>query len=183
MERQELMEKITENGCVISEFPPGFGAAPRNFPLRNRIISGLSRMTIVIEAAKRSGTLITADQALDNGRDVFVIPGNITSALSEGTNELIKQGCPIITNFEDVLFELGITYNKNGTEEFVKKMSRMLNPEEKAIYEHIGMEPVNAEDIARILDRDIQDIQYSLSLLELSGHIRKLPLAGYIREF
>lgn len=181
-ENKELMEKIIENGCVISEFPPGFTAAPKNFPLRNRIISGLSKITIVIEAAKRSGTLITADQALENGRDVFVIPGNITSALSEGTNELIKQGCPIITSFEDVLFELGITYNKNEKEKFVEKVSQMLQGEEKAVYDRIGMEPVNAEDIARVLNKAIQDIQYSLSLLELSGHIKKLPQAGYIRE-
>lgn len=88
------MERIIENGCVISEYPPGMPAVAKNFPNRNRIIAGLSKMVVVVEAGKRSGTIITADLALDYGREVYAVPGNVTSALSYGTNALIKQGCP-----------------------------------------------------------------------------------------
>ncbi len=180
-ENRALMERIIENGCVLSEYPPCFPISPRNFPVRNRIISGLSTITIVIEAARRSGTLITADQALENGRDVFVIPGNITSTFSEGTNDLIKQGCPIITNYQDVLFELGITYNENETRMFQKQMSQALEAEEKSVLNCIHEEPIHAEEIAGKLEMSIQDVQYTLSILELSGYIQKIPQAGYIK--
>lgn len=180
-ENRNLMERIIENGCVLSEFPPGYPPSPQNFPVRNRIISGLSSMTIVIEAAKRSGTLITADQALENGRDVFVVPGNVTSALSAGTNDLIKQGCPIITNYEDVLFELGITYTENETEKYKQQMTQSLDSQEKEVFDCLKQEPVCAEDIARKLKWSIQDVQYILSILELSGYIQKMPQAGYIK--
>ena len=116
-ENQELMERIIQNGCIISEFAPGMPAVPGNFPARNRIIAGLSKMVVVVEAGKKSGTLITADLALDYGRDVFVVPGNVTSALSKGTNELIKQGCPIITEGKDILEALGISYKEDEKEE------------------------------------------------------------------
>lgn len=178
-----LMEQITENGCVLSEYPPGMPAVPKNFPFRNRIISGLSRIVVVVEAGKRSGTLITADLALESGRDVFVVPGNVTSALSEGTNALIKQGCPIVTEGNDILFELGIAYQEKEKEAFRKKAGLSLEPEEEKVYGLIADgTPVTAETICRKLHMDIQEIQYILSLLELSGLVRKVPQAGYIRE-
>ncbi len=181
-EHKNLMERIIENGCVLSEYPPGVAAFSKNFPKRNRIISGLSSMTIVVEAGRKSGTLITADQALENGREVFVVPGNVTSPLSEGTNDLIKQGCPIITEFEDVLFELGIAYTEEEKQAFQKHMAENMQPEEQEVYQCIGKEAVDAETISRILHKNIQEIQYSLTLLEIAGHIRKLPQSGYIRE-
>ena len=181
-EHKNLMERIIENGCVLSEYPPGMAAFGKNFPKRNRIISGLSSMTIVVEAGRRSGTLITADQALENGREVFVVPGNVTSPLSEGTNDLIKQGCPIITEFEDVLFALGIAYTEEEKEAFQKHMAENMQKEEKEVYQCIGKEAVDAQTISRMLHKNIQEIQYSLTLLEIAGHIRKLPQSGYIRE-
>lgn len=111
-ENKELMERIIENGCVISEYPPGMPAVAKNFPNRNRIIAGLSKMVVVVEAGKRSGTIITADLALDYGREVYAVPGNVTSALSYGTNALIKQGCPIITEGSDILSALGMHIKK-----------------------------------------------------------------------
>ncbi len=178
-----LMERIIENGCIISEYPPGMPAVPKNFPFRNRIISGLSRIVVVVEAGKRSGTLITADLALESGRDVFVVPGNVTSALSEGTNALIKQGCPIVTEGNDILFELGIAYQENEKEAFRKKAGASLSPEEEKVYGMIeDGTPVAAETICRKLHMNIQEIQYILSLLELSGLVRKVPQTGYVRE-
>ena len=181
-ENQELMQRIAENGCVISEFPPGTPAMPGHFPSRNRIIAGLSKMVVVVEAGKKSGTLITADLALDYGRDVFVVPGNVTSALSKGTNELIKQGCPIITEGNDILDVLGISYNEEEKVKFKNKVAENISVEEKEVYVLIETEnPISAETLCHKLHKDIQDVQYILSLLELSGYITKIPQAGYIR--
>ena len=181
-ENQEVMERIAESGCVISEFAPGMPAMPGNFPSRNRIIAGLSKMVVVVEAGKKSGTLITADLALDYGRDVFVDPGNVTSALSKGTNELIKQGCPIITEGEDILIALGNAYKEEEKTKFKNKTAENISAEEKEIYDLIETEtPISAEILCRKLHKDIQDVQYILSLLELSGYIIKMPQAGYIR--
>lgn len=102
-ENIELANKIVENkGCIISEYPCGTKPDKMNFPARNRIISGISFGIIVVEAKEKSGTLITVDFALEQGRDVFVVPGNINSVNSVGTNELIKQGAKLISNYEDI---------------------------------------------------------------------------------
>ena len=182
-ENKELMQKIIENGCIISEFPPGTQAQPQHFPRRNRIIAGLSKMVVVVEAGRKSGTFITADLALDYGRDVFVVPGNVTSELSKGTNELIKQGCPIITEGADILEALGITYKEEEKVKFKIKTAENISAEEKEVYDLIETEtPISAESLCRMLHKDIQDIQYILSLLELSGYITKIPQAGYVRD-
>ena len=181
-ENQELMERIIQNGCIISEFAPGMPAVPGNFPARNRIIAGLSKMVVVVEAGKKSGTLITADLALGYGREVFVVPGNVTSALSKGTNELIKQGCPIITEGKDILEALGISYKEDEKVKFKIKTAENISDEEKEVYGLIETEiPISAETLCRKLHKDIQDVQYILSLLELSGYIIKIPQAGYVR--
>lgn len=180
-ENEGLMQRIIENGCVISEFPPGMPAVPKNFPSRNRIIAGLSKMVVVVEAGKKSGTIITADMALDYGRDVFVVPGNVTSALSYGTNELIKQGCPIITEGNDILMALGIAYKEEEKIKFKIKTAENISAEEQEVYSLIENEPISAETLCRRLHKNIQDVQYILSLLELSGYIKKIPQAGYVR--
>lgn len=106
-ENRNLANKIISGGgAIISEYPLGTKPEKANFPARNRIISGMSKGIIVVEAKKKSGTIITVDFALEQGRDVFVVPGNINSINSEGTNDLIKQGARLVTSFEDVLEEL-----------------------------------------------------------------------------
>lgn len=106
-ENIQLASKILKTeGAIISEFPLGTEPNKMNFPLRNRIISGLSKGVLVIESKKKSGTLITVDFALEQGRDVFVLPGNINSKCSEGTNELIKQGAKVVTNYMEILEEV-----------------------------------------------------------------------------
>lgn len=105
-ENRKLEREIVEKGgCIVSEYPLGTKPHKMNFPARNRIISGLSKGILVIEAKEKSGTLITVDFAIEQGRDVFVIPGNINSLNSKGTNELIKQGAKIVTCYEDILNE------------------------------------------------------------------------------
>jgi DNA processing protein len=104
----ELARRIVGAGAVVSEYPPGVEPAPWRFPARNRIIAGLALATVVVEARERSGALITADFALELGRDVFAVPGEITSALSAGTNDLVRQGAAPLTSVRDVLDVLGI---------------------------------------------------------------------------
>ena len=105
-ENEYLALKIIESGgCIISEYPLGTKPEKMNFPARNRIISGLCKAIIVVEAKEKSGTLITVDFALEQGRDIFVVPGNINSANSVGTNELIKQGAKLISNYNEIFLQ------------------------------------------------------------------------------
>ncbi|MGE4213643.1 MAG: DNA-processing protein DprA [Anaerotignaceae bacterium] len=179
-ENKSLMEEIGKTGCLISEYPPDTEATRYNFPQRNRIIAGISQGLIVVEAGKKSGTLITVDFALDDGRTVMTLPANITSKASEGTNELIKQGCPIVTCAEDVLFELGIEKMKKQQKN-EEKLDFDLSDEEKKIYGLIGSEAVTLEHITKMLKMPVQDIQYILTMLELGAAIQKLPGDKYIR--
>ena len=106
-ENIELARQIVKNGgCIISEYPPNEKPNKRNFPERNRIISGLSKGVIIVEASEKSGALITADFALEQGKEVFAVPGSIYSNMSVGTNKLIGQGAKLVTNFEDILNEI-----------------------------------------------------------------------------
>ncbi len=181
-ENKELMENIMLNGCIISEFAPQTKPQPSYFPLRNRIISGLSLATVVVEAKQKSGALITVDQALEQGRDVYAIPGNITSEYSKGTNELIQQGADLVTSATDILNLLKISKpheNSNIVEE--KKHVPALAPEEKLVYDCISLDPIQVEGLKEQLEINIQTIQYILTMLEISGHIKKLPGQRYIR--
>lgn len=179
VENRALYEKIINLGAVVSEHPPGTKPIPGFFPLRNRIISGLSCATIVIEAGKKSGTLITVGQALDQGRDVYAVPGNINNKLSEGTNNLIKQGANLISSYDDVLNSLGIKEEQN--EQILTKNGKDLAPDEKLVYDCISFEPVNVEALTIKLDMKLQIIQYILTMLELKEYIQKLPGQRYIR--
>ena len=204
-ENRELRDKIAKNGCVISEYPPGVPPHARHFPARNRIISGLSHLLIVVEAAKRSGTLITVDQALEQGRSVMAVPGNITNEYSQGTNSLIKQGAEPVCSTEDILEVLGLdnlvvqtrlidddwdtpqnTQEKNfkkfsgkNPEKIVPETATSIAPEEKLVYDVLDFVPQSLEDIVVKTNSEVYLIQYLLTMLELKGFIRKLPGARY----
>ena len=172
-----LRENIIYNGCVISEFAPGTNPYPTNFPIRNRIISGISEAILVIEAAKRSGTLITVGQALDQGRDVFALPGNINNIMSQGTNDLLKDAAFPLTDIKDVLFNLGINENKEN----VYNEEELLLPDEKIIYELIMSEPISIDEIIIKSNLQIQIVQYCVTMLELKGLVQKIAGQRYIR--
>jgi DNA processing protein len=113
-ENRYLMEQIVQKGAVISEYPPGTRPMPQNFPARNRIISGISEGVVIVEAGVNSGSLITANFALDQGREVFAVPGNIDSINSVGTNKLISEGAKLIASVHDIVSELNLNIGSNN---------------------------------------------------------------------
>lgn len=177
---RSLMEQIKAEGCIVSELPPGTRADRYTFPARNRIISGLSDVVAVMEADERSGTLITVNHALEQGRDVMALPGNVTSRLSRGTNRLIKEGAAIITGSEDILNCLGI--EKQKIEKNSENYNISLAPEVKLVYDCIRWSPITCDEIAAKLQKPARDVNYALTMLELSGAVTKLSGNKYIQK-
>ena len=170
---RRLLEEIAESGAVISEYPPGTRPIAAFFPARNRIISGLSRGTVVVEAAERSGSLITAEMALSEGRDVFAVPGSIFSDQSRGTNRLIQQGAKLVQSAWDILDEYmegpGHSDRKN------KEQLPELTPDEAAVYGVLSCEqPLSADEIIyRLNGSNVSNIAYLLLQMELKGIIKE----------
>ncbi len=180
-ENNKLMEDIVMNGAIISEYLPGTQPNRPHFPARNRIISGLSDATIVVEAGKRSGALITADFALEQGRDVFAVPGNIDSFASEGTNHLIQQGAKLITCIDDILEELPFM-NHKASETLYKDKEKTdnfkylnLSLDEKAIIDNLSNTPVHINQLCIILNFKVQKVNVLLTTLEMKGLIERIP--------
>lgn len=179
-ENKKIMLAIAENGAVVSEFPPGSPPEAWHFPARNRIISGLSLGTVVVEAAEKSGALITADFALEQGRDVMAVPGNVVSPLSRGTHRLIKQGARLIEGAGDVLDELGLDkiFPLPDTDKTVKlKMSR----EEEKIYHLLSLEPISLDALINNSGLVPQKVMAALMYLEIKGLTKQMPGKFYIR--
>lgn len=168
-ENKGLARRIAESGgAVISEYAPGTPAVKEHFPQRNRIISGLARGVVVIEAREKSGALITARFALEQNREVFSIPGSIFSPTSAGPHRLIKDGAKLVHSLEDILEELGIEYT-NGKE----RNSDGLPEEEKLLLAFL-IEPVGVDYLKERTHLDTAQIMTSLSLLELKGFIKNM---------
>lgn len=171
-ENLHLMKSIINNGCVLSEYPMDAVPIAGNFPQRNRIISGLCDGLLIVEASERSGSLITADAALEQGKDVFAVPGKIFDSLSEGTNRLIKMGAKPVSDIEDILEEYIETTIKAREKEV--DIASMLEEGEKMVYSCIGYEPVHLETIIRQVQMGIDDINFILIKLEIKGIIEQL---------
>lgn len=179
-ENKELAEEIRENGAVISEFP--FGTCPfrQNFPRRNRIISGLALGVVIVEAGETSGALITADFALEQGREVFAVPGEIGNPLSRGTHNLIKQGATLIEGIDDILEELGIpTGGERNLRDSSGEMS--LSSLEKRVLAQLGFLPVSTDDIVIATGHSAQTVTLALVQLELKGVAARIT-GGYVRS-
>lgn len=168
-----LMEQIIESGAVISEYAPGTVPFHANFPKRNRIISGISKGVVIVEAGVKSGSLITAEFALEQGRDVYAVPGNINSIYSKGTNKLIKEGAVPLTDIDDIIAELA-GFNCEKTDK--KQKESELGKDEKAVYDCIAENKhANPDRIAGILARDVSEINAIITILEIKGLIEILP--------
>jgi len=180
-ENRVLMQEIIECGCIISSFPMGTTPLPANFPARNRIISGLSLGTLVVEAAERSGSLITADLSLEQGREVFAVPGNIYSPYSRGTHKLIKQGAKLVESIEDILDELYLERQANMINEGAIDFQK-LTRSEKILYELIDYHPIQIEELIEMSQLDSNKTNAVLTRLELKGLILALPGGYYVRN-
>lgn len=162
---RELASRIAETGLVVSEYAPGVEPAPWRFPARNRIIAGLCAITVVVEARAASGALITADLALEEGRDVFAVPGEITSALSAGTNALLGLGATPFTSAFDVLERYGL--------EAAAEPAPEVGAREAAMLERLRESPASADELARASKLDPGDLAAALTELELAGAIQE----------
>lgn len=178
-ENLKLFAEICERGLVISEFPLHTPPLAGNFPIRNRIISGLSQGVFVIEAQVRSGSFITVDCALEQGREVFALPGPADSAYSIGPLRLIQSGAKLVITAGDVLEELGFEY-RQGLFNRQKEQVQALSPAEKKVLRYLSWEPAHIERLLEICP-DLQDIYEALLVLELKGLIKQLPGKYYVR--
>jgi DNA processing protein len=173
---KKLYESLEKNGLIISEFPPDTKPKPYFFPIRNRIISGLSIGVVVVEARKKSGSIITAKLALEQGKEVFAVPGKIFDKGSFGTNNTIKKGeAKLILNGEDILEELiGV--------EFFKKSDRVLKLELEGVLKHLAISPKTIDELEILTNKNRGELILELTNLELSGKIFKNAANQYIME-
>lgn len=173
---KKYVEKIIEKGgAFISEFPCDVPPMKFNFPRRNRIISGLSRGVLVVEAAEKSGALITAQYALDQNRDLFAVPGDITKLQSSGCNKLIQQGAKLVVEGNDILKEWQYTLASSVVE------VKPLNPDEHEIYQALSEEPRIPDELTQVTGFPSAKVLMLLTKLELDGKVRGLPGRRYER--
>ncbi len=179
-ENQRLYAQIISAGAVISEFPCGSPPEAWHFPVRNRLISGLARALVVVEAGEKSGALITADLALEQGREVMTVPGNITSNLSRGPNNLIKQGARLVEGGRDVLEEIGL-----GTlfkPQASPTTSLALTMEEERIYQLLSYELVSLDVLIERTGLAASQVLSALMFLEIKGLVNQFPGKFYTRR-
>lgn len=176
-ENRALSARIVEQGALVSEYPLGTPPESGNFPPRNRIISGLSLGTVVVEAGKRSGALITASFALEQGREVFAVPGNIYNRGSKGTNRLIFEGAHPVADVRDILECL----NLNMVEDHqIARKILPANETEERLLQYISAEPVHADELGRQSNLPSATITSTLTVMELKGLVRHVGGMKYV---
>jgi DNA processing protein len=175
---RNLYDRVEKEGILLSEFPPGERPRVTSFPRRNRLISGLSRVTLVVEAAAGSGALITANSALDQGREVMAVPGNITSPVSVGTNRLIRDGATPLLEPLDLLrhFPEVIPSRATGTPRpLIRPLPETLSPEERDLAQLLDSTPIHPDELATRCRRPIGEVLGMLSGLEIAGVVEQGP--------
>ena len=173
-ENKKLRERIEEEGCVLSEFPPDTAPQARNFPIRNRIICGCSMGTLVVEAGERSGSLITAYNALEQSRDVFAVPGPVTSDNSRGVNRLIKQGAKLVENVADIIEEFPYL-NWVPAPRSERRTEPSLTIEESCVLQKLSLEPVHIDQLVEKTGLPVPVEGGILTMLEFKGLAKRLP--------
>lgn len=176
----QLYEALVEEGGIISEFFPDVKPLARNFPMRNRIISGLADGVLVVEAKERSGSLITAELALDQGREVFAVPGRITDCLSEGCNRLISQGAYLTMSPGEILEQLGVKYRKELI--IHEKNVNGLAKKEKMLYSCLDFRPKHLDEILKESGMHVGECMGILMELELGGYVQRSANQYYAKK-
>lgn len=179
-ENGPLYDEVRDSGALISEFPFGIKPEKHNFPSRNRIISGLCRGVLLIEAGRASGALLTAKHALDQDREVMVVPGNIDSAASAGTNELLKEGAIPVTSTSDVLLALGLDPRFKPKRKATVPAN--LPDAERRLLGILSEQPQQVDNISMSIEKPIAQVLALLSNLELFGLVKQLPGKRFIKE-
>lgn len=184
-ENRKLYYELIERGAVVTEFPVSSQPEKVNFPRRNRIISGISLGSLIIESGLKGGSILTAEFAIDQNREVFAVPGYINSKQSEGTNELIKRGqAKLVTQIEDILEELEIKLKpllKNEINIKTEKLLADLNEPERKIYETIEYELMHIDKINELTGLSVSECLVHLLSLEFKGYIRQSPGKNFIK--
>ena len=186
-ENRKLADLVEENGAVISEFPLGTPPSPQNFPIRNRIIAGMSLGVAVVEAAEYSGSLITVRLALESGREIFAVPGNITSPNSFGPHVLIRQGAKLVSNWQDVVEELPHPIRERIFAPLVAQMQAAPEPKldgaEAKVWKLLSLqEAISIDTLLAKLPISTSEVYSALLALEISEYVRQLPGKKYIRR-
>jgi DNA processing protein len=175
-ENRRLFNAIGEAGLILTEYAPGEEPLPYHFPERNRIIAGLSKGVLVVEASQKSGSLITARLGLEYGREVMAVPGSVFREEYKGANALIKQGAKLVENINDILATSFPGYEPK------QKEPLNITPEEKQIFSHIGLEKVHIDEIIEKSDMKAKQVMAILTRLEIKEIIREVPGGFYIRK-
>jgi len=186
-ENRALADSVVENGAIVSEFPLGTPPSPQNFPIRNRIIAGMSLGVTVVEAAEYSGSLITVRFGLEFGREIFAIPGNITSPQSFGPHALIRQGAKLVTSWQDVIEELPHPIREKILAPLIAQMQAAPEPQlqgtEARVWKLLSLqEPVSIDTLLAKLPIPTSEVYSALLALETAEYIRQLPGKKYIRR-
>ncbi|KJV07003.1 DNA-binding protein [Methylocucumis oryzae] len=179
-QHKDLALAIVESGALVSEFPPGTLAKANHFPRRNRIISGLSIGLLVVEAAKQSGSLITARLALEQNREVFAIPGSIHNPLARGCNALIREGAKLVETTNDIVEELG-QFNQIDEEFYNESTQSKLDLEQQTILNLVMFSPTSIDTLVQNSGLSVEEISSTLLILELQGYIEATAAGCYIR--
>ncbi len=177
-ENRKLFDQVAAQGAILSEFPLGTPPDSDHFPIRNRVISGISLGVVVVEATLRSGSLITARFALEQGREVFAVPGNADSARSAGTNRLIREGAKLVTRAEDILEEISPP-SQLAVQEVPPQPK--LTDEEAKIFSILGPQSMHIDQIISLSALSSAQVSATLLSLELAGHVKQLPGMRFIK--
>ncbi len=176
-DHRALARDIAQSGAIISEYPCGTPPEAGNFPARNRIISGMTRATLVVEAGETSGALITANFAVEQGRDVLAVPGSILAASSVGTNRLIQQGAKLVQEAQDILDELDVT---TVGQQLAFRSIAPDDPVERSLLDVLSGEPLHIDEIVRQVNLPVSAVSSALALLELKGMARHVGGMHYV---
>lgn len=189
MENANMRNQIAEHGAIVSEYPPDLSARIYSFPLRNRIISGLSNGTVIVEAGIKSGSLITANLTLEQNRDLFAVPGNITSEYSKGTNNLLKDCAKPVTSAMDIMEEYLPAISRDELNDFEKKLNQTISQDEfnnlsaigKKLYKALSRSPQHVDTIAQKLGVAVSDLLIGITELEIVGLLKQFPGRMYAK--